>query len=472
MRKNREAGWLVVFRCLICAAVLASPRLGLAQAPNPFLGSVPTGQATGTILDLSLSDAFERALRYNLGAIEGRENTQAARAARLRSLNALLGNVSGRVSAAVNQINLRALGFNLTIPGIAVPTVVGPFNVTDARVYMTQELFNWSDIQSFRSSSEAERASELTYHSDRDLVVFTTGSAYLLVISDAAAVESIRAQVRTAQTLYDQDVDKNTQGVIARIDVLRARVELQTQQQRLIAAQNQLNIDKLSLARAIGLPNGQDFRVTDTVPYRPLEDSALEQALAQAYATRPDYLAAQRQVRAAELSLRAATAEVFPSGSMAADYGQIGNPNFGAAHGTYSVSFALNIPIFPGTRVRADKLQAKSTLEQRRAELADLGGRIDDQVRTAFYNLRSSAELVAVAQSNIDLANETVVQAQDRLSAGVANNLEVIQAQESVAAANQSYIASLYAFNLAKISLAQTLGVAERSAVTYLLGRQ
>ena len=472
MRKNREAGWLVVFRCLIFAAVLASPRLGLAQAPNPFLGSVPTGQATGTILDLSLSDAFERALRYNLGAIEGRENTQAAHAARLRSLNALLGNVSGRVSAAVNQINLRAQGFNLTIPGIAVPTVVGPFNVTDARVYMTQELFNWSDIQSFRSSSAAERASELTYQSDRDLVVFTTGSAYLLVISDAAAVESIRAQVRTAQTLYDQDVDKNTQGVIARIDVLRARVELQTQQQRLIAAQNQLNIDKLSLARAIGLPNGQDFRVTDTVPYRPLEDSALEQALAQAYATRPDYLAAQRQVRAAELSLRAATAEVFPSGSMAADYGQIGNPNFGAAHGTYSVSFALNIPIFLGTRVRADKLQAKSTLEQRRAELADLGGRIDDQVRTAFYNLRSSAELVAVAQSNIDLANETVVQAQDRLSAGVANNLEVIQAQESVAAANQSYIASLYAFNLAKISLAQTLGVAERSAVTYLLGRQ
>jgi len=472
MRRDRRVPRLVVFQCLVLGAALALPRPGAAQASNPFLGSVPNGQATGTALDLSLNDAFERALRYNLGAIEGRENTRAAHAARLRSLNALLPNVSGRASAAVNRINLQAAGFNLAIPGIAVPTVVGPFTVTDARVYATQELFNWSDIQGLKASSESERASSFAYQSDRDLVVFTTGNAYLLVISDTAAVESIRAQVRTAQTLYDQDVDKNAHGVIARIDVLRARVELQTQQQRLIAAENQLNIDKLNLGRVIGLPNGQDFRLTDSVPYRPLEESTFEKALAQAYAARPDYLAAHRQVTAAELALRSASAELYPTGSMTADYGQIGNPNFSAAHGTYSVSAALNIPIFQGSRVRADKLQAQSALEQRKAELADLGGRIDDQVRTAFYNLRSSSDLVAVARSNIDLANETLVQAQDRLSAGIANNLEVVQAQESVAAGNLSYIASLYSFNLAKISFAQTLGLAERSAATYLLGRQ
>jgi outer membrane protein TolC len=463
---------LLVFRCVIIVAILALPSPGMAQASNPFLGSMPSGQPSGTILDLSLSEAFDRALRSNLGAIEGLQNTRAVHAARLRSLNALLANVSGRVSAVVNRDNLQARGFNLSFPGISFPAVIGPYSVTDARLYVTQELFNWADIQGLKSSDESERAAAYTYQSDRDLVVFTTGSAYLLVISDVAAVESNRAQVRTAQALHDQSVDKNAQGVIARIDVLRARVELQTQQQRLIAAENQLDIDKLSLARVIGLPNGQDFRLTDSVPYRPLEETTLEQALTQAYATRPDYLAAQRQVSAAELALRAATAEVYPWGSLAADYGAIGNPNFGAAHGTYSLGVALNIPIFPGSRVRADKLQADATLEQRRAELADLRGRIDDQVRTAFYNLRSSSELITVAQSNVDLANETVVQARDRLSAGVANNLEVVQAQESVAAANQSYIASLYAFNLAKISLAQTLGVAERSAATFLLGRQ
>ena len=118
--------------------------------------------------------------------------------------------------------------------------------------------------------------------------------------------------------------------------------------------------------------------------------------------------------------------------------------------------------------MRADKLQADSALQQRKAELADLEGQIDDQVRTAFFNLKSSSELVSVAKSNIDLANQTLAQAQDRFRAGVADNLEVVQAQESVASANQSYIASLYAFNLAKISLAQAIGVAEQSALQYL----
>jgi outer membrane protein TolC len=175
---------------------------------------------------------------------------------------------------------------------------------------------------------------------------------------------------------------------------------------------------------------------------------------------------------AAELELRAAAAEAYPYASMTADYGDLGSPNFGTSHGSFSVSVALNIPIIQGSRVRADKLQAASALAQRKAELADLGGRIDDQVRTTFYNLKSSSELVAVARSNIDLADQTVTQAQDRLAAGVAGNLEVVQAQESVASANQSYIASLYAFNVAKISLAETLGVAEQSAVNYLLGRK
>lgn len=153
-----------------------------------------------------------------------------------------------------------------------------------------------------------------------------------------------------------------------------------------------------------------------------------------------------------------------------ANYGDIGSPNFGTSHGTFSVTVALDIPIFQGTRVRADKLQADSALQQRKAELADLGGKIDDQVRTAFYNLRSSSDLVAVARSNIDLADQTLTQSRDRFAAGVADNLEVVQAQESVALANQSYIASLYSFNLAKISLAQALGVAQQSALRYLLG--
>jgi outer membrane protein TolC len=470
MFRNRRAGNLIFVPCAFLALVLGSPALSRAQAQSPFLGSVPTGKATGTTLDLSLQDAFDRALKYNLGVIESGQDTRAVHAARLHSLNALLPDLSARISASLEQINFATQGINFKIPGVQLPSVVGPFWVTDGRAYLSQEVFNWSDIQGLRAASQSEKASEFTYKSDRDLVVFTTGNAYLLVISDLALVNSIRAQVTTAQTLFQQDTDKNKNGLIAGIDVLRAHVELETQQQRLIAAQNQLDIDKLSLARVIGLPNGQQFHVTESVPYAPLADMTLEQALKEAYSTRPDYLSSKAQVQAAELTLRSAGAEDYPYVSTQTDYGDIGTPNFTTSHGTFDFAAALNIPIFEGTRVRADKLQADAALEQRKAELADLEGKIDDQVRIAFYNLKSSSDLVAVAQSNIDLANQTLAQAQDRFASGVADNLEVVQAQESVATANQSYIASLYSFNLAKISLAQALGVAEKSALQFLVG--
>ncbi len=451
------------------AFLVASVRSGAGQSRNPFSGSVPTGPATGAPLDLSLSEAFQRALKYNLGEIESSQDTRAAHAMRLRSLNALLPNLSARLTGTIQQVDLPSEGLTLLkVPGIHFPETVGPFGVEDARASISQEIFNWSDIKNWKSATEGEKASQYTYKSDRNLVVFTAGNAYLLVISDMATVDSVRAQVKTAQTLVDNDIDLNKHGLIASIDLLRAKVELQTQQQRLIAAENQVAIDKLTLARVVGLPNGQEFRLTDSVPYAALDGITQEQALQQALSARPDYQSAKSQLRAAELARQAVAAENYPTVSTDTNYGDIGSPNFGLSHGTLGFTLSVNVPIFQGSRVRADKLQADSALQQRKAELADLEGQIDDQVRTAFLNLKSSSELVNVAQSNIDLASQTLAQAQDRSRAGVADNLEVVQAQESVATANQAYISSLFAFNLAKISLAQALGVAEQSALQYL----
>jgi outer membrane protein TolC len=433
------------------------------------LACIPSESAqTPDTQSLSLRAAVERALEFNLGVIESGQDARAARAVRLRSLSALLPDLSAQITVVRQQINLKANGLNFTIPGVNVPTVVGPFTVTDARGYLSQEVFNWSSIQSWRSAAESLKAAHLSYDSARELVVLTTGSSYLQVISDAAAVESIRAQVKTAEALHERAADQNRAGVVAHIDVLRGRVELQTQQQRLIAALNQLAIDKLSLARVIGLPSGQPFELTDSVPYAPLATLSLEEALAQARAKRPDYLGAQSQVRAAALARRAAAAGQYPSLSMDANFGDIGSPNFGTSHGTFAVAAGLNVPIFQAGRVRAETLLADSLLARRRAELADLGGRIDDEVRAAFLNLRSSTDLVAVARSNVDLAHQTLTQAADRFSAGIADNLEVVQAQETMAAADQSYIASLHAYNLAKLSLARSIGVAQLSALEYL----
>ena len=457
---------VVAAAALLQALAWAPP--ASAQLADSFAGSVRSGQATSETQPLSLRDALERALQFNLGLIESGQDARAARAARLRSLSALLPNLSARISVVRQQINLRAEGFLLTIPGINIPTIVGPFTVTDARGYLYQEVFNWSKVQGLRSAAESQKAAQLSYENARELVVLTTGNAYLLVISDAAAVESIQAQVKTAETLHQRAADQNRAGVVASIDVLRGRVELQTQQQRLIAALNQLAIDKLALGRVIGLPSGQAFELTDSIPYAPVETLSLGDALAQARGTRPDYRSAQSQVRAAELSRQAAAAGHYPSLSVDGNVGDIGSPNFGTSHGTFAVEAALNVPVFQGGRVRADTLLADSVLEQRRAERADLAGRIDDEVRTAFLNLRSSVDLVTVARSNVDLAHQTLTQATDRFSAGIADNLEVVQAQETVAAADQSYIASLYAYNLAKLSFAQSIGVAQRSALEYL----
>lgn len=458
----------VVCICVLAACWLGFPIFGMGQARSPFLGSVPAGQATAATLDLSLRDAISRALKYNLGGIEGQEDTRAAHAVRLRRLNALLPSLSADLQTSENQINLLAQGFNPRIPGVSIPTIVGPFSVNDVRAFLSQEILNWSEMKNLKSASQSELASEDAYKSDRNLVVYTAGDAYLVVISDRATVDSVRAQVATAQTLLHNDQDLHQHGLIASIDLLRAQVEYQTQQQRLIAAENQLSIDKLALARVIGLPNGQPFRLADRAPYAPLAGITLSQVLEQAYASRPDYLAAKAEARAAELALDGAAAENYPTLSTATSAGDIGSPNFGTSHGTFSFALTLDVPIFQGSQVRADKLQADSALEQRRAELADLGGQIDQQVRTALFNLKSSSDLVSVARSNIELANQTLAQSRDRFRAGVADNLEVVQAQESVAAANQSYIGSLYSFNLAKLSLSLAMGVAEQSALQYL----
>ena len=262
--RARSASWMPA--CAGAARRVAadrSRRNRSAARKAHFLGSVPTGTPSGTTLSLSLKDAFDRALTHNLGLVESDQQLRIARAERLRELNALLPDISGAVSGSRQQLNLAAAGLTFTIPGVNLPSVVGPFGVADARVYATQQIVNWADIKRWKSSAESERASQHSNRSDRDIVILAAGNAYLKVISGRASVEATRAQLTTARTLHERAVDRNRSGVVASIDVLRARVELQTQQQRLIAAENQLAIDKLMLARIIGLPKGQVFEISD-----------------------------------------------------------------------------------------------------------------------------------------------------------------------------------------------------------------
>src|SRR3954451_11977983 len=299
------------------------------------------------------------------------------------------------------------------------------------------------------------------------MVVLAAGNEYLLSHPAAARVDAAQAELETAQALFNKAHDQQTAGVSPAIDTLRAQVELQTRQQQLIVARNNYAKQKLALARTIGLPPGQEFNLTDQAPYKPLTPMSVDQALQRAYMGRADYQAAAQEVRAAEQFRRAATAEHYPTLDISGNYGAAG-VNVGDSHGVFLAGATLAIPIFAGGRAHADALQAEATLRQSKQQLDSLRGQIDYDVRAALLDLNSAADQVEVARQALDLANQTLEQARDRFTAGVTDNLEVVQAQESVATANENFISSLYAHNVAKISLARAIGFAEEGVRQYL----
>jgi outer membrane protein TolC len=443
----------------------AVPAPSSTSGQSSFLGSVPEGKATGSVLPLSFKDAIDRALRNNLGLLLASDSSLAARGARWQELSHLLPNVSVAATQSATQIDLAALGFRFNFPGI--PSVIGPVGVFDARAYVTAPLFDWHTIQRERGAQANESAARYRYTDARDTVVLAAGNEYLLTIAAGARVDAAQAQVESAQALYNKARDQQTAGLVPAIDALRAQVELQTRQQQLIVSRNNYAKQKLVLARTIGLPTGQEFNLTDRAPYEPLAAMGVDDALRRAYTSRADFQAALHQVRGAERFRSAATAEHLPSLNFEGNYGAAG-VNVGDSHGVFEVGATLAIPIFAGGKAHADVLQSESALRQARQQMENLRGQIDYDVRAAILDLNSAADQVAVARSSLDLANQTLDQARDRFTAGVADNLEVVQAQDSVASANESYIESLYAHNLAKVSLARAIGFAEQGVKQYL----
>jgi outer membrane protein TolC len=464
------AGRALLLRNLIAVFLALFGGVGLhgqSESQNPYLGGVPTGTASPTAVSLSLEDAVGRGLRQNLGGLLSADAQTGARGERWRALSALLPNLTTATSFGVRQNDLKAI-IGITVPGH--PPVIGPFGVFDARGYLNQSIFDWESIERARSSTAQEKSAEFSYKNARELIVAVVVSNYLLVIADQSQVESATAQRDTAKAILDQTSDQKVAGLAAAVDVLRSNVELQSREQRLIVARNNLAKQKLVLARAIGLPAGQTFDITTEVAYQPLATSTLEEALRQAYTARPDYKSQVEQVRAAELQKKAATAERYPTLSAVADYGTIGT-NFASNHGTVDAAAELRLPIFQGGKVHGDNLVADSLLSSAQQRLDDLRAGIDQEVRDAFLDLQDTAQEVSVEKNAIDLASQTLQQSRDRFSSGVTDNIEVVQAQESLADANDAYISSLYRYNTAKISLARAIGGAESNYALYLRGK-
>ena len=431
------------------------------------------------VLQIDFKDAIDRGLRNNLGLLLAGDQAQTARGQRWKELSELLPNIQARVQEDVQTQSLAALGFNKLFPLLAapggsstsLPRLVPAFNYFDARASLSQSIFSFKNIERERAASESVKAAQFSYKDAREMVVLAVGNSYLQAIAAGARVETTEAQVKSAQALYGKAADQQKAGLTPAIDALRSQVELQTRQQQLIVARNDLAKLKLNVARIIGLPPGQEFILTEKAPYQALAALPLDTYLQLAYATRADYQAAAAQVRSAELSRRAAAAGRYPSIDVNANLGDIGvTPS--QSNGTWQVNGGITIPIFAGNRVHGDVLQADAQLKQARSQLGDLRGRIDYEVRTSLLDLNAAAEQVEVARSSVDLAEQALAQSQDRFTAGVADNLEVVQAQEAVATAHESYIQSLYFHNLSKVELAHAIGDAEDGVKRFLKGNQ
>jgi outer membrane protein TolC len=299
------------------------------------------------------------------------------------------------------------------------------------------------------------------------VVTLTVGNAYLQIIEADSRIKAQEAQVQNARALYDRAVDQVHAGTAPRIEATRTEVQLHAEEYSLSIARNNFEVAKLALGRAIGLPLGQQFELADALPYSDISPLSVDEALQIAYKLRSDLRSALASQKAAAQTLSATKGERYPVVAVNGDYGDIG-PTFGHSHGDFTFQAGIKVPLFTGGRIKGDITQAEAELRQRKAEAENVCGQIDYDVRTAFLNLNAAKEQVAVAKQNVELANESLARSKDRFTSGVTDSVEVVQAEQALASANDQYITSLYNHNFSKLSLARALGVARTSYEHYL----
>jgi outer membrane protein TolC len=445
------------------------------QVQGQYTGSVPdkSVNAGAGSIPLSLADAVRRGLQFNLGSIAAGLSLRQARAQKEAAFSELLPKLGASVSETGAKVDLQAEGLSAATLGsfgalgAAFPTVVGPFHYYTLQANAQANLFNLTALYNYRAASAGADASQLDSQNARELVVLAVSGSYLQVLASAAGVDAQTDQVHYAQASYDRAKAQFDAGNKAQIDANRSMVQLQTEQQRLRSQRADLQKQKYALARLLGLPLTADLALTSQLnggTEMPMEADTAVQA---AFAHRQDLQAATAQVRVAEAAYKAAVSERLPTASVQGSYGLQGiNPD--AGRGVFNATASVNVPIFEGGRLKADREQAGAALDQHRAELEDQRGQVELEVRDAYTDLQVATEQVQVAASNHKLALETLQQSQDRYTAGAADVVEVVQSQQTLGAADRDYVSALYARNLARISLARAMGEAENDISTLL----
>lgn len=467
----------------VCLGVLGGSALSqdansLPSAPMPNVGTIklPSGvvveQATPGALPLSLDDAIERGMKRNLQIELGQQNERYVHGQLLTVKNSLLPGMTAQAQTGTQEIDLAALGFKpgsltgLGIPAGSIQQIV-KVSTTSAQLNLNQQLFNVPAYYLYRAAQKADAAASLTTLNTRGTVALQVGTQYLLALADAAQIENAQALVKSNEVSLQQATASHDAGVGTNLDVLRARVQLQTQQQVLINAENTFAKDKIQLNRLIGLPAEQELKLTDTAPYAEFAEMPLEQAKALAFERRKDLLSLQAQLEVAERTRKAVRFERLPALSFDGYYGVLGETQ-GLYHGVFSAAGKLKFPIFQEGQLRGELEVAEAQKHALQQQIDSLKVTIEQQIRSSMLDVQASADLVKVAQSNVALATEQLQQASDRFAAGVDDNLAVVQAAATLADAQSRLVNTLYQYNQSKLQLARNTGVVETQYKVYL----
>ena len=470
----------------VCASAAAwaqaSGGAGLPAAPEPnqatlltvLAGGVRVERATGGPLPLSLDDAIARALLHNVQVEGARQSEQVVRGQVLTEENSLLPNLSAQVSSSAEEINLAAMGFKLSSLGSLLgPDAAADFktivkvNVTSAELRLQQPLFNLPAYFLYRSASKARAGANFTTLNVRGGLVLEVGGQYLRVLADAAQIANARALERSDARALQQAVDAHRAGTATNLDELRARVTLQTQQQQVIQAENAYAKDKVQLNRLMGMPAEQELQLTDTVPYRGMAEIPLPIAMDLATAHRKDLLNLESQVEVATAAEKAIRYQRLPTVGVNGFYGVLGETT-GLYHGVFTAEGTVRFPIFREAEFRGEEEVAATQLRGLRQQIAALHDTIEGQIRSSMLDVESANDQVRVARSNVELAQQEMSDAEQRFAAGVTDNLPVVQAQATLAGAENQLVQTTFQYNTSKLELARNTGVVETQYRVYL----
>lgn len=411
---------------------------------------------------LTLAQAIDQAVKNNLQTKIAQERTNESRAQRGMGLSALLPNISGAAYQMSLTENLAAQGLSAStfnFPGI--PAFIGPFNRFDARFEMVQSLFNLAAIRRYQATRYGVQLAEQQRRLAQEQVTTGTALAYIAVLAASQSVAAAEANVQLARQLLDLAVNQRNAGIATGLDVARAETRLASQQVQLAQARTNLDTATLNLLRVIGAPLSARVSPIERMRFQPQPPPEAGEAIGQALADRLELRVAGEQLRIAEAERKAAMAGWAPAVSAFGDYGSSGLKPNEVDLPTRSIGIRLDVPIFDGGRTRAEVQSATSRLRQAEMQLSDLRAAVEKDVRQALDNLSTRAEQMRAAEQNLALAQRELSLAQDRFQNGLADNIEVTNAQTGLENARQVNVASLADFNIARLNLDSAMGRAE-----------